>query len=182
VSLPGKTVIGVAGLVTNTFGNSSSYSVVVNLALANTALLGGAGSDGNAAVFDATGKIADAGAPPVLFRSVGFAIGWNGGAALGEDLAGHRPTVANSTPVALHVRCVEPPSGAAQTIDVRRWRNGVGVSILNAPISVAAGSRTASTASFAAGVPLESGDYLTINSAQASGTPGANVFVELILR
>jgi hypothetical protein len=71
---------------------------------------------------------------------------------------------------------------SAQTFDIIRHRGGATVSILAAPLSLAAASESASTTAFAAGITLEAGDYLTIDSAQTGGTPAVNVFVELLLR
>ena len=73
--LPGKTVTGIIGYVTSAFGNSGAYTVTVTLALANTALITGAGTAGYAAIFDSGGKLADAGAPPILFGGGSQAAG-----------------------------------------------------------------------------------------------------------
>ena len=66
LSLPGKTVTGISGFVTNAYGNSDAYALTVTLALSAVALSSGTGTTGDAAVFDASGKIVDAGAAPVL--------------------------------------------------------------------------------------------------------------------
>jgi hypothetical protein len=181
--LPGKTVTGVTGYVTSAFGNSGAYTVTATLALANTALLAGAGTTGHVAIFDAGGKLVDAGAPPALFWSIGFLVGWNGGDATGTDLAGHRPIPVDATPVKLHIRCMTAPATAAQTIDLICWRGGAAVgSLLAAPLALSVGSLAASTTAFATGISLQAGDYVTIDSSQTGGTPAANLFVELLLQ
>jgi hypothetical protein len=114
--------------------------------------------------------------------SAGFLIGWNGGDSLGADLAGHRPIGFACTPVKLHVLCEIPPVTNPQSIDILRWRAGVGVSILPLPLEIPAGQSYATTAAFAGGITLADGDYLTITGAQRGGTPGNNIFVELLLQ
>ena len=115
------------------------------------------------------------------YASAGFLIGWNGGDSLGDDLAGHRPIGADYTPVKLQVQCKTPPATNAQTIDILRWRAGVGVSILTTPLCIPAGQAYTATAAFAVGMGFAAGDYLTINSAQSGGTPGVSIFVELLI-
>jgi hypothetical protein len=75
------------------------------------------------------------------------------------------------------------PATAAQTIDLICWRGGAAVgSLLAAPLALSVGSLAASTTAFAAGISLQAGDYVTINSSQTGGTPAANLFVELLLQ
>jgi hypothetical protein len=68
VYLPGKEVLSVAGLVANSYGSSPAFTVTATISLADSALISssGGGTPGDAAVFDSTGAIADAGAPPAL--------------------------------------------------------------------------------------------------------------------
>jgi hypothetical protein len=86
VSLPGMTVTGVSCFVTNAFGNSGVFGLTVNLAMAAVALTSGSGTTGDAAVFDATGKIVDAGAAPALTtRRVNTTAPLTGGGDLSAD-------------------------------------------------------------------------------------------------
>ena len=111
------------------------------------------------------------------FVPMGFLIGWNGGAATGADIAGHRP-VDRGTPYRLTVLAQTAPL-ANQTIDIQLVRGGVPASILNAPLTLPAGQTgVVSTAFNTALFPFVAGDYLTISSVGAQ--PGSNIFVGLI--
>ena len=136
----------------------------------------------SAAVLDFAIPKGDTGPAGAGIWSLGFLIGWNGGASIGTDLAGHRPILVNGAPSNLCVRCVTAPITSNQTIDLILWHGGVGVSLLAAPLVLTAGQQVASTTSFAAGVSAVAGDYVTINSAQTGGTPAVNVFVELLMQ
>ena len=80
----------------------------------------------------------------------------------------------------LQVQCVLAPATANQT------GSSAGAEAravdLTAPLTIAGGQTSASTTSFAAGAPLQAGDYLAITSAQSGGTPAGNVFIELLLQ
>ena len=86
LSLPGMTVTGVSGFVTNAFGNSGAYALTVDLALSTVAMTSGSGATGDAAVFNSTGAVVDAGAPPVLTtRHVNTTAPLTGGGDLSAD-------------------------------------------------------------------------------------------------
>ena len=72
IFIPGHEVIGVAGVVTNTYGSSSAYTATVDLTTSNPAThssrgtLAPGGSLGHGVVLDADGNLQDAGASPAL--------------------------------------------------------------------------------------------------------------------
>ena len=117
-------------------------------------------------------------AAPLL--PMGFLVAWGGGTATGIDIAGHRYVGIACVPRVFHVGCKTAPSGGDMTITVNRVRGGVSTPITAAPLTIAAGALAASTEAFPEGMAFQPGDYLTVDAAQSAGTPGLNVFVEIL--
>ena len=180
VSLPGKRVIAVAGLVTNAYGSSASYATgAISLDLAAAALQSGEGETSHAVVFNEAGKIVDAGYP--LMLPMGFYIGWGGDVAVGDDIAKHRYIDVDCVPIRMMVSANTAPTGADQLISVylHRAAGGADVLITTAAAPLLDGHHTAFTTSFAANMAFASGDYLYISSTCAD-TPGADLLVEIL--
>ena len=145
---------------------------------------GGAKTEGHVLVFDADGKVIDGGEPPSQgsgLMSMGFLIGWNSGASTGPDLAGHRYIGVDCAPVLLHAGCGGAPVGGTMSITVSLVHEGVTTPITVDPLDIAEGEFSASTEAFAEGIAFQAGDYLKVDASQSAGTPGTNVFIELLV-
>lgn len=134
----------------------------------------------NGVTWDDATPVSSGGATELAIQ-IGFLIGWNGGAATGEDIGGHRYLPGDCVPTVVRAGCVTPPAGGAQTITIYRVRAGVATAILNSPLSIGAGVHTVKSTDFIANLEFKDGDYLTVSSA-AAGVAGANIFIEVLTR